>query len=47
MQDKWLEESGKLELKMFKISKIVIEVTFIFRTKDRTNKDEVSINFLQ
>lgn len=35
MRDKSLEESAKLELKHFKISKIVLDFTMIFRTKDK------------
>ena len=45
MQDKVLMESRRLELRDFKINKILLEFTFIFRTKHRRN--QVDEGYLQ
>ena len=48
MQDKVLMESKRLELRDFKINKILLEFTFIFRTKHRRNQvDEGYLQYVQ
>lgn len=47
MQDKSLEDSAKLELRHFKISKIVLDLTFIFRTKDKKLAVQGPMGYLQ
>lgn len=47
IQKKALQDQRKLEIVDFKIDKIVMEITFIFRTTQQKNKVEGPVGFLQ
>jgi len=46
MQDKALEDNARLELVNFRVSKLVWEFTFIFRTTDKKNRNEGALGWL-